>query len=330
MRPRRSATRTRPLAALAPMRVPVSAGGVGGSLDGGWIPEEYPTDPSIPCAERCDLRGLGSLRRRRRARRGRGRRARARGNSRPSPHRSTASTPDRGRATTCSRIRSRASPSPMYHRLHINQLRAMAVISDDQRFSATADRFERYAALPGKPRPRLRPQDRLPPARAAQPLARPSPAVAPPGHPMSDVLALCYHAVSRDWRAGSRSRPDRIERQVAGLLDRGYVGATFRRSGLTAACRADAVGDLRRCLPVRVRQLAAPCSTRLGVPGTVFVPTRPVGSERPMAWPGIDRWLGGPVRARADPDVLGRARRARGGTVGARIAHTHASAAADA
>ncbi len=33
------------LAALAPMRVPVSAGGVGGSLGGGWFPEEYPTDP---------------------------------------------------------------------------------------------------------------------------------------------------------------------------------------------------------------------------------------------------------------------------------------------
>jgi hypothetical protein len=36
--------------------------------------------------------------------------------------------------------------SPMYHRLHINQLRAMAAISDDPRFAATAERFERYAA----------------------------------------------------------------------------------------------------------------------------------------------------------------------------------------
>jgi heparosan-N-sulfate-glucuronate 5-epimerase len=32
-----------------------------------------------------------------------------------------------------------------YHRLHIAQLRAMAVISSDARFERTADRFERYA-----------------------------------------------------------------------------------------------------------------------------------------------------------------------------------------
>jgi len=37
----------------------------------------------------------------------------------------------------------------MYHQLHINQLRAMAAISPDPRFPATADRFERYAASRG-------------------------------------------------------------------------------------------------------------------------------------------------------------------------------------
>ncbi len=36
--------------------------------------------------------------------------------------------------------------SPVYHRLHINQLRAMALIDADPRFGATADRFERYAS----------------------------------------------------------------------------------------------------------------------------------------------------------------------------------------
>ena len=49
-----------------------------------------------------------------------------------------------------------------------------------------------------------------------------------------------------------------------------------------------------------------------------------------MAWPGTDHWLGVPVRARADADVLERARRARGARLGARIAHPHPSAAADA
>ena len=39
--------------------------------------------------------------------------------------------------------------SPMYHQLHINQLRAMATISPDPRFPATASRFEHYAASRG-------------------------------------------------------------------------------------------------------------------------------------------------------------------------------------
>jgi hypothetical protein len=33
------------LAALEPMPVPAFTGGVGGNLDDGWIPGEYPTDP---------------------------------------------------------------------------------------------------------------------------------------------------------------------------------------------------------------------------------------------------------------------------------------------
>jgi hypothetical protein len=41
----------------------------------------------------------------------------------------------------------RGSPRPhVALRLHINQLRAMALIDADPRFGATADRFERYAS----------------------------------------------------------------------------------------------------------------------------------------------------------------------------------------
>ena len=37
-----------------------------------------------------------------------------------------------------------------------------------------------------------------------------------------------------------------------------------------------------------------PILERLGLPGTVFVPTDYAGTDQPMAWPGVDRWLGGP------------------------------------
>ena len=37
--------------------------------------------------------------------------------------------------------------SPVYHRLHINQLRSMSLIDPDPRFRATAERFERYAEM---------------------------------------------------------------------------------------------------------------------------------------------------------------------------------------
>ena len=44
---------------------------------------------------------------------------------------------------------------------------------------------------------------------------------------MSDVLVLCYHAMSRDWGAGFSATPDRLEAQIGSLLERGYEGTTF-------------------------------------------------------------------------------------------------------
>jgi peptidoglycan/xylan/chitin deacetylase (PgdA/CDA1 family) len=110
---------------------------------------------------------------------------------------------------------------------------------------------------------------------------------------MSDVLVLCYHAMSRDWGAGFSATPERLEAQIGSLLERGYEGATFT----DAATRPPG----RRTLAVTfddsyrsVIELAAPVLRRLGVPGTVFVPTSMAGSEQPMSWPGIDNWIGGP------------------------------------
>jgi peptidoglycan/xylan/chitin deacetylase (PgdA/CDA1 family) len=43
-----------------------------------------------------------------------------------------------------------------------------------------------------------------------------------------------------------------------------------------------------------VDALARPILDRLGIPATVFVPTRFVGGDRPLSWPGIDHWIGTP------------------------------------
>ena len=86
---------------------------------------------------------------------------------------------------------------------------------------------------------------------------------------------------------------EQIERQVAGLLDRGYVGATFREA--VVAPPADRTLSVTFDDAYRsVYDNARPVLESLGVPATVFVPTALVGSERPMAWPGTDRWLGSP------------------------------------
>jgi len=44
---------------------------------------------------------------------------------------------------------------------------------------------------------------------------------------VTDVLVVCYHAVSPTWRSSLSLTPDRLEAQLASILRRGYTGATF-------------------------------------------------------------------------------------------------------
>jgi peptidoglycan/xylan/chitin deacetylase (PgdA/CDA1 family) len=110
---------------------------------------------------------------------------------------------------------------------------------------------------------------------------------------MSDVLVLCYHAVSSTWPARLSIAPDAFERQLALLAKRGYRGATVRRAiedppaERTLAVTFD---DAYRS----VLELARPILDRLGMPASVYVPTAWPDREAPMSWPGIDEWLGGP------------------------------------
>jgi peptidoglycan/xylan/chitin deacetylase (PgdA/CDA1 family) len=92
------------------------------------------------------------------------------------------------------------------------------------------------------------------------------------------------------------------------LVERGYRGATLTQSvtdppgGQVVVVTFD---DAYRS----VIELAAPILDRLGLPGTVYAPTDYIGTERPMSWPGIDQWAGGPHESELIPmnwEELGR------------------------
>lgn len=106
---------------------------------------------------------------------------------------------------------------------------------------------------------------------------------------MGEVLVLCYHAVSEKFPASLSVPPDTLRDQLGILVRHGYQGATFSssisepREGKTLAVTFD---DAYRSV---VRQ-ALPILAEYGLPGTVFAPTAYIGTDRPMRWPGIDRW----------------------------------------
>jgi peptidoglycan/xylan/chitin deacetylase (PgdA/CDA1 family) len=110
---------------------------------------------------------------------------------------------------------------------------------------------------------------------------------------MTAPLVLCYHAVSRDWPSTLAVTPEQLDEQLAGLVRRGYRGATFSElvRGRDGANRLAVTFD-DGCRSVVERAL--PILDALGLPGTIFVPTDFVGSSEPMRWPGIDRWTGTP------------------------------------
>jgi len=117
-----------------------------------------------------------------------------------------------------------------------------------------------------------------------------TPVVGPSSGP-AQALVLSYHAVSATWPSHLAVRPDRLEAQLQRLRSRGYRPATVHHAvhdppaARTVAITFD---DGYRS----VLQVAFPILERLGFVGTVFVPTDFPEAGRPMAWPGIDQWLG--------------------------------------
>jgi peptidoglycan/xylan/chitin deacetylase (PgdA/CDA1 family) len=106
-------------------------------------------------------------------------------------------------------------------------------------------------------------------------------------------LVLCYHAVSGTFPAPLSVTPASLEHQIGLLLRRGHVGATFTRALERPPARRTLVVTFDDAY-LSVLETALPILRRLGVPATVFAPTDLIGRDGPMAWPGIDQWLGGP------------------------------------
>jgi peptidoglycan/xylan/chitin deacetylase (PgdA/CDA1 family) len=110
---------------------------------------------------------------------------------------------------------------------------------------------------------------------------------------VSDVLVLCYHALSDRWPAALSTTPELFEEQLDLLLRRGYRPVTFT-AAVKGVARNRVVAVTFDDAYRSVIELGLPIMQRLGVPGTVFAPTDWVGRDEPMQWDGIDQWLGGP------------------------------------
>ena len=132
---------------------------------------------------------------------------------------------------------------------------------------------------------------------------------------------------------GQRALARAAVRHAAGLRAPARAAGAARLRGrdvprrrARGARRQDGRGHLRRRLPVGARAGAADprpasaCRRRCSCPPTGR------GADEPMRWPGIDQWMGGRVRARAAPAVVGAARGARRARMGDRLPHPVPSA----
>jgi peptidoglycan/xylan/chitin deacetylase (PgdA/CDA1 family) len=112
----------------------------------------------------------------------------------------------------------------------------------------------------------------------------------------SDLVILCYHAVSDDWPNVGAVEPRLLDRQVRYLLRRRYRPLT-----LSQACssppqgRAFVVTFDDAFHSVLVRGL--PVLEALGVKASVFVPTDFASEAASMTWSTLGQWVGTPHEA---------------------------------
>lgn len=108
---------------------------------------------------------------------------------------------------------------------------------------------------------------------------------------VSELLVLCYHAISEAWPSPAAITPARLRAQLRLLLKLG-----FRPLPLSAALAEDAPG---KAMVVTFDDAYAsilaeglPILDELGVPATVFVPTDAADTAALMAWSELRQWVG--------------------------------------
>jgi peptidoglycan/xylan/chitin deacetylase (PgdA/CDA1 family) len=193
--------------------------------------------------------------------------------------------------------------SGAYHLLHINQLTVLHRLTSAAEFERTRGRFaayresrlNRYRAFASKAAFRLLlPRNRL--------LAQRTPFVNRARRRVGDrdLVVLCYHAVSEDWQDSLAVTPAQLERNLRHMLDAGYRPAQFSEAVLGPRVEKSFVVTFDDAF-ASVGRLARPILDRLGVPGTLFVPTAFPRGPGSMSWPGIDLIARGPHAAELEP-----------------------------
>jgi peptidoglycan/xylan/chitin deacetylase (PgdA/CDA1 family) len=110
---------------------------------------------------------------------------------------------------------------------------------------------------------------------------------------VTEVVVLCYHAVSPTWTATLSVTPDALERQLSLLLRRGWRPTTFTDAVLNPPAQRTLAVTFDDAFS-SVGTLARPILASLGIPATVFAPTAFMSGRRPLQWPGVEQWLDTP------------------------------------
>jgi peptidoglycan/xylan/chitin deacetylase (PgdA/CDA1 family) len=110
---------------------------------------------------------------------------------------------------------------------------------------------------------------------------------------VTEVLVLCYHAISESWDASESVTPDALERQLSYLRRRGWRAATFAQAVLDPPAPRTVAITFDDAFS-SVKQYAFPVITALGLTATVFAPTAYVSSGERCTWTGLERWADTP------------------------------------
>lgn len=110
---------------------------------------------------------------------------------------------------------------------------------------------------------------------------------------MSDVLVLCYHAISPSWTAALSVTPAQFEHHLRALARQGWHAATFEEAVLRPPAQRTLAVTFDDAF-ASVLEFGLPVLEALGWPATVFAPTAFMSERQPLHWHGIEQWRGSP------------------------------------